>query len=73
MSKVSVMRPVIDIAPGFPAARKPACIRRAELLISSLRAGGETVGGVEIRPDGTVRALTPAGLAALAADHGAWD
>lgn len=73
MSRVSVMKPLIAVAPGFPAARLPTCVRRAEQLMDRMKARGEVVGSVEIKPDGTVRALTPAGLAALAADNGAWD
>jgi hypothetical protein len=68
MSKVAVLQRelAVPIPQGFPEARVSALRRRTRETIAGLQDRGELVGAVETSPDGTVRALTVAGLLAAA-------
>lgn len=43
---------------GFPRAHLPALLKRVEAVAGGLKAVGETIAGVDYRPDGSFRVLT---------------
>lgn len=48
----------LHIPAGFPRARIPSLRARTAAAVAGVKAGGESVRAVDIRPDGSIRVFT---------------